>query len=140
MRKEERWRNEGMAFCIKYLEEHGNDVDGLREEIKKRGAYHMPLTITTADAHEFTDRVRMNCLDTVLLMTLGVLHDRFGFGMKRARQFVDEFRADTEMLGNDMVNWTEIQRQCKEMLHLDIPIRWSGIPHTNPSEREESGK
>ena len=49
MTKEERWRMEGMAFCLRYLDEHDNDVEGMKKEIKRRGAGSIPLALSKAD-------------------------------------------------------------------------------------------
>jgi hypothetical protein len=128
MRKEEQWRAEGMAFCIRFLEQNNNDVDALREEIKRRGAYHVPLAIGKAEEKEFCLKVRENTFDTVMIMTLAVLHDEFGFGQKRTDRFMDCFQNAVGLLADDCINWTELQLGVKEMLHKNIEIRWHGQP------------
>jgi len=138
MTKEERWRMEGMAFCLRYLNEHDNDVEGLKREIKRRGAGSIPLALSRADENRFCKAVRENCLDTVLIMTLAVLHDTFGFGRIRANRFKAAFNRAAELLQDDCINWTEIRKGLEEQLGIVIGIRWAnGHEVRNPSEREK---
>ena len=127
-RKEEQWRNEGMAFCIKFLEENGNNVDALKEEIRRRGAYHIPLAISRSEEKEFCLKIRENTFDTIVIMALAVLHDYFGFGQKRADKFLQYFQDTAQLVADDCINWTELQMGVKEQLYKNIEIRWHGAP------------
>ena len=139
MTKEERWRMEGMTFCLRYLDEHGNDVDGMKREIKRRGAGSIPLALSKADENRFCKAVRENCLDTVLIMTLAVLHDAFGFGRIRANRFKAAFNQAAEYLQDDCINWTELRRGIEQRLGMKLGIRWAnGHEVRNPSEKEKA--
>ena len=138
MTKEERWRMEGMAFCLRYLDEHNNDVEGMKREIKRRGAGSIPLALSKADENRFCKAVRENCLDTVLIMTLAVLHDTFGFGRIRANRFKAAFNRAAEYLQDDCINWTELRQGIEQRLGMKLGIRWAnGHEVRNPSEREK---
>ena len=138
MTKEERWRMEGMTFCLRYLDEPGNNDEELKREIKRRGAGSIPLALSRADENRFCKAVRENCLDTVLIMTLAVLHDTFGFGRIRANRFKAAFNRAAELLQDDCINWTEIRKGLEEQLGIVIGIRWAnGHEVRNPSEREK---
>lgn len=134
-RKEERWRNEGIAFALKYLKEHNNDVSALEAEVKRRGAWGIPLILGQAEEKEFCTRVRENCIDTIGLLSLGVLHDEFGFGTGRCRRFMDAFIKGGELLGADLMYWSDLQKGVKEELGLNINIRWNG---RNPQKEDKS--
>ena len=127
-----------MSFCLRYLDEHDNDVEGMKREIKRRGAGSIPLALSKADENRFCKAVRENCLDTVLIMTLAVLHDTFGFGRIRANRFKAAFNQAAEYLQDDCINWTEIRKGLEEQLGMVIGIRWAnGHEVRNPSEREK---
>ena len=126
MRKEERWRAEGMDFCIRFLDKNGDDVEALRQEVKRRGAYHIPVWVTKSEETEFCHRVKTTCLDTILIMTVAILHDNFGFGMKRVNRFREAFNYASELLSDDCINWDEIQQGIREQLSMDMKIRWNG--------------
>ena len=135
MTKEERWRAEGMSFCLQHLEKSGGDVDALKAEIRRRGAAGIPIGVTPKQEREFCDGVKKAVLDTVLLMSVAVLHDTFGFGRERVARFVEAFNTASELLGDDCINWTEIQAGIAEQLGYVRGIRWlGGEPYKNPSE------
>lgn len=139
MTKEERWRMEGMNFCLRYLDEHDNDVEGMKKEIKRRGAGSIPLALSKADENRFCKAVRENCLDTVLIMTLAVLHDTFGFGRIRANRFKAAFNRAAEYLQDDCINWTELRQGIEQRLGMKLGIRWAnGHEVRNPSEEENA--
>lgn len=134
MKKEERWRSEGMDFCVRYLESNGGDIDDLKAEIKRRGAYHIPPWITKAEEAEFCNRVKNMVLDTILIMTMAVLHDNFGFGRTRINRFKEAFDNAAELLADDCINWQEIQQGILEQLGIKTEIRWNGKPQTGGGE------
>lgn len=123
-RKEEQWRHEGMAFCLRYLDEHGGDVDALRAEIQRRGVTHTPIAITRAQEVEFANRVRKTLMETVLIVTLAVLHDEFGFGQARCKRFIDQFNYAGDLLVDDCINWAEMQQGIREQLGIDTVLGW----------------
>ena len=140
MTKEERWRMEGLAFCLRVLEQNGNDVEALKSEIRRRGAAGIPIGVTPKQEKDFCDGVKKAVLDTVLLMSMAVLHDTFGFGRDRVARFVEAFNNASELLGDDCINWTEIQQGIADQLGFVRGIRWlNGEPYRNPSEKEEGG-
>lgn len=136
MTKEERLRAEGMAFCLRQLECSGGDVEALKAEIKRRGAAGIPIGVTPKQEREFCDGVKKAVLDTVLLMSMAVLHDTFGFGRDRVARFVEAFNNASELLSDDCINWTEIQQGIADQLGFVQGIRWlNGEPYRNPSEK-----
>lgn len=124
MRKEEQWRMEGMAFCLRFLEAHDNDVAALKEEIRYRGAADMPLAISRAQKAEFADRVKRTLMETVLIVALAVLHDTFGFEPVRCRRFIDKFNWAGDLLADDCINWQEMQDGIREQLGIDTVLGW----------------
>lgn len=129
MRKEEQWRAEGMAFCVRFLEAHDNDVEALKAEINRRGIRRIPLAIGRAEEIEFCKRVRATLMETVLLMTLAVLHDTFDFGKKRCRRFQEAFDYAAGLLADDCINWSEISQGVREQLGMDVVLHWyAGTP------------
>lgn len=114
-----------MDFCIRFLESNGNDVDALKAEIKRRGAYHIPLYVSRAEADRFSHKVKVHCLDTVLIMTIAVLHDTFGFGSTRIGRFKAAFNSAADLLADDCINWDEIRQGIREQLGMDTQIRWT---------------
>lgn len=128
MVKEEQWRKEGMDFCIRFLENNGNDVDALKKEIQRRGAYHIPCRVSKAEEEQFCKAVLANVLDTVLIMTIAVLHDEFDFGKKRIARFKKMFTRNQEWMEQGALTWTSMQENILKYLAIQTEIRWHGHP------------
>ena len=129
-RKEDRWRQEGMDFCIRFLENNNGDIEALKAELKRRAAYHIPVWLSKSQEMEFCNRVRLTCMDTILIMSVAVLHDNFGFGQTRINRFIEAFNYGAELLADDCINWEEMQAGIREQLGLDLKIRWLGREET----------
>ena len=124
-KKEDRLRQEGMDFCMRYLEANNGDIEALKAELKRRGAYHIPLWLNKSAEMEFCHRTRETCFDTIMIMSVAVLHDTFGFGQKRVDRFMDAFNYAANLLDDDCINWDEIQAGIREQLGRNLKIRWS---------------
>lgn len=136
MTKEERWRMEGMTFCLRYLDEHEGDVEALKAEIKRRGAAGIPIGVTPKQEQEYCSRVKNNCLTTVCLVAVAALHDEFGFGSERAARFVAKFNEAAEYLQDDAMTWAELQQGIVDRLGFVKGLKWlNGEPYRNPSEQ-----
>lgn len=136
MTKEERWRAEGMSFCLQHLEKSGGDVEALKAEIRRRGAAGIPIGVTPKQEREFCDGVKKAVLDTVLLVTVAALHDEFGFGSERAARFVAKFNEAAEYLQDDAMTWAELQQGIVDRLGFVKGLKWlNGEPYRNPSEQ-----
>ena len=128
LRKEDKWRYEGMNFCLRFLEQNGGDVSALKGEIARRGAGRVPLSLSRADETAFAMRVRETVMGSVLLLTTAVLHDTFGFGKVRAKRFIDAFNDAAALIADDCINWTEMEEGVKAVLGLEMHINWHGHP------------
>lgn len=121
MRKEERWRLEGISYAINFLKSHDGDIKALEEDAKRRGALEIPVGVTRTQLDEFSDRIRHNCTMTMALVAISVLHDEFGFSNKqqagkkgRLDRFIDRFNQKAECLESDYVSWEELRQTIME--------------------------
>lgn len=91
--KEEEARRAGMAYALKIAKEKG--VDGLEEELKRRGALFAPIFLAQKELDTFTNNVKIHTIGTITAMAEYTLRNKFGFGNrgrngKRGR--MDEFK------------------------------------------------
>lgn len=121
--REEKARLNGMEYALKIAKEQG--IDALAEDIKRRGGHGIPVGLDRQAEREFVDRVKMNILDTVLVLSCATLQDEFGFGKKRTQKFIDRFNFKANCLSDDYVLWEEIQEGLKDELGIDLKIRWN---------------
>ena len=92
--KEEMARREGMAYALKVAKEKG--ISGLEAELIMRNALNLPLRISQKDMETFSNNVKMNTIDTVMVLMAVTLHDEFGFGPIRVQRAINrlQFKAD----------------------------------------------
>ena len=110
-----------MAYALKVAKEKG--ISGLEAELIMRNALNLPLRISQKDMETFSNNVKMNTIDTVMVLMAVTLHDEFGFGPKRVQRAINrlQFKADcvTE-------NYSTMQEQIniiKEELNINLGIR-----------------
>lgn len=117
-----------MAYCLRFLDSHNEDVQALRQDIELRGYLGVPMPLSLEAVKEFENGAREAILDSVLVMTLALLHDICGFGKKRLSNFKERFNEAAEMMAQDRLAWVDLQAGLKEQCGIEVPIRWYGGP------------
>lgn len=126
--KEEQARLEGYAQAARYAKEHG--AEALVEDARKRGILKMPLRVSQKDLNEFVENQKMTIFDTVLMMSVWVLHnlwpEQFGRVMKgrekrsRILQFREEFFHQADCMLGDYLNWEDVKVALAEEVNLPL--------------------
>lgn len=119
--KEESLRREGMAYALKIAKEKG--IDGLAEECRFRGATQVPIAVSRATCEEVINKIKMNMIDTITILTAVTLHDEFGFGKKRIEQFTKRFNLKAECLMDNYETWEGNIEILREECGLEFGIR-----------------
>lgn len=99
----------------------GYSVD--KKELAARRAMFIPLEINQAQLEESVEKIKMNTIDTVLIMSCMVLRDEFGFGQKRIKQFFDRFNLKTECICDGDVIWDDFIDALREETGIEFSIR-----------------
>lgn len=118
--KEELARYEGAAWALRLVDSKG--FEEAKKELIDRGAYNMPLQVSKADLHNFSEECKTNVLDTVLLLSLYTLRDEFGFGSERANRFKKRFNEKAECLLGEYCVWQDVQDIVKDELGIDVLV------------------
>lgn len=123
---------QGAAWALERIETVG--LDQAKEEFKRRGAFGIPLRVTQQDERRFSEAIRMNVLDTILIMALVVLHDEFGFGTQRLNRFKARYNFKAESMVEDPdIKWSDMKGILLEECNIDLPpVRW--VDGVDPSE------
>lgn len=98
-------RMAGAIWIMKLIEDKG--MEEAKKELAVRRAMFIPLEINQAQLEESVEKIKMNTIDTVLIMSCMVLRDEFGFGQKRIKQFFDRFNLKTECICDGDVIWDD---------------------------------
>lgn len=119
--KEEQARREGMAYALRIAKEKG--IDALEEDMKMRNAIGLPVGVDRKALNQFTENVKFNTVDTMVILMAVTLHDEFGFGEKRVQRAIDRFMFKANCLDEDYTTWQEQIEILKEELGIELSIR-----------------
>lgn len=114
-------QNSGMENACRIAKEKGIEV--LDEECKFRKKTNIPISIERKKCDEAIERIKLNTIDTIRILSLAVLRDEFGFGKDRLKRFVERFEIKTECLCEEYVKWEDIIENIKEETGLEESIR-----------------
>ena len=119
--KEEQWRREGMAFALKIAKEKG--IEGLEEEVKYRNITYVPLAVSKKAMDECVNNIKLNTIDTMLLLSASTLRDEFGFGKDRLARFIERFNDKAECLVDGFCTWDDQMTTLAEECGIKLSIR-----------------
>lgn len=119
--KEEQARREGMAYALRIAKEKG--IYALEEDLKMRNAIGLPVGVDRKALNQFTENVKFNTVDTMVILMAVTLHDEFGFGEKRVQRAIDRFMFKANCLDEDYTTWQEQIEILKEELGIELSIR-----------------
>ena len=114
-------RNEGIAFCDKIATEKG--LEGLQRVTRQKNLAGLRTLIDPKDLDKDLINIKMQILDTVLIMSLIVLKDEFDFGSKRLDRFKKRFNDKTECLESGNVTWVDMIEQIQQENDIKLQLR-----------------
>lgn len=120
-KKMHEYRMSGARWMLDYIKEHG--IEAAEKELKVRGAVFLPMEISTKQLDDMVDRVKMNTIDTMLILSAVTLRDTFDFGKTRIQRFVDRFNEKTECLVDDYCTWEDNIKVLEEETGIHLGIR-----------------
>lgn len=120
----ERGRNDGLALAGKIVR-RGGGIEELEKEMKFRGVTGIHTAIAKKELEQATMAIKEMTLDTMLLLSVAVLHDEFGFGGKRCQRFIDRANRIAGSLADDMATWEDYRKMVKEEMGIEMVIRYN---------------
>jgi hypothetical protein len=121
MDKEEVARRDGMAYALRIAREKG--IEGLEEEIKYRNITEIPIAIKRDKLNECIENIKLNTIDTILVLSAVTLRDEFGFGKARLARFIERFNLKTDCLVEDYCTWDDLRQNLEEECGIKLSIR-----------------
>ncbi len=112
------YRLEGMVYAYKQIKENG--LEAFEKELAFRSPLNLSIPIKQKELKKITDDVINRSMNVILVFALAVLHDEFGFGAKRCKQFVDRFNSKTAGLVEDYITWDEQMQIIKDELGIEV--------------------
>lgn len=117
LKKDEQLRREGMSYALRVTKEDG--VEGLENELHRRNASEVPLRITKAQMQQYSESVKENVVNHILLLSLVTLRDEFEFGAKRLKQFQERFTDKASCIAGDWTTWEEQVKVLAEEVGIE---------------------
>lgn len=114
-------RNEGIAFCDKIAKEKG--LEELQRVTRQRNLAGLRTLIDPKDLDKDLTNIKLQILDTVLIMSLAVLKDEFDFGSKRLNRFKKRFNDKTECLESGHVTWIDMIELIQDENNIKLQLR-----------------
>ena len=114
-------QNAGIEYAARFAKEKG--IEALEQEAKFRKKTVIPVQTERKLCDDAIERIKMNTIDTIRILSIAVLRDEFGFGKDRLRRFIDRFEKKTECLCEEYVNWEDLIENIKEETGLEENIR-----------------
>lgn len=112
------YRLEGMVYAFKQIKENG--LEAFEKELAFRSPLNLSIPIRQKELKKITDDIINRSMNVILVFALAVLHDEFGFGAKRCKQFVDRFNSKTAGLVEDYITWDEQMQIIKDELGIEV--------------------
>ena len=116
--KEEQARRDGMAYALKVAKEKG--IDGLEDEIKRRGCSIAPCTIRQKELDELKKNISDNAIVSITAMSAYVLRWKFGFGDNRFKDYVNDL---ADSIVRDYLTVDDILQELKNDYGIDLSGR-----------------
>lgn len=117
LKKDEQLRREGMSYALRVAKKNG--VEGLENELHRRNASEVPLRITKAQMQQYSESVKENVVNHILLLSLVTLRDEFEFGAKRLKQFQERFTDKASCIAGDWTTWEEQVKVLAEEVGIE---------------------
>ena len=114
-------RMQGMYYALKQIEDNG--VEDFKNELLFRQRFGVKILTPHKELKEYGDTIINNSMRVILIFAVAVLHDEFGFGEKRCRQFIERFNLKTACLAENYLTWDEQVKVLEDELNIHIGFR-----------------
>lgn len=124
--KEFEARMQGMIYAYNLVKEGG--IEALTADMKKRNFLKAPMKFTTKQMDEFYQYVSTNLYNNMLTTVLYTLHDAYGFGAKRIKDFkraFDKSVGDTmnlDYMGEHYVRLEDYAVEINDKFNLGLNV------------------
>lgn len=114
-------RIQGMHYALAQIQKNG--VEDFKEELAWRQSFGVKILQTEKELKDYADTIIDRSMQVILVFAVAVLHDEFGFGEKRCRQFIERFNLKTSCLAEDYLSWDEQVQIVEEELGIHVGFR-----------------
>lgn len=139
--KEFEARMQGMIYAYNIVKEGG--IEALTTDMKRRNILRAPMKFTTKQMKEFYDEISANLYNNMLTAVCYTLHDSFGFGPKRIKDFKAaydknvEWTLDLDYMGEHYVKLEDYAVELNEKFNMGIDVSRVAMCQDSFDEKDE---
>jgi len=115
-------RLQGMDYAFRQIKKEG--LDAFEKELRWRMNHGISLRLTQKELDKSSMEFKQQFVAMTVCVAILVLHDEFGFGKKRLKQFENRYNVKSESLLSDYVNWDDYVGLVSEITGEEFGIRW----------------
>lgn len=124
-----RGRADGIQWACDLAKKEG--IEALEKEARLRAVTGIkPIGRFEEDLDARVDSIIAHCMKRVLIISVAVLHDTFGFGPTRMMRFFDTFSEATHLLMAGRHNgalWTDFSSEIEKTYGVTISANTEGV-------------
>lgn len=119
-------RMQGMIYAYNLVKEGG--IEALTKDMNRRNFLKAPMKFTAGQIEEFYSEISTNLYNNMLTAVCYTLHDCYGFGAKRIRQFKTYFdknvgdTLDLDYMGEHYVRLEDYAVELNEKFDMGIDV------------------
>ena len=116
-----RGRADGMSLALSIVEKYG--IDGLREEIKFRNQTGVKTSLAVKELDAASQKIKEMTVDTMTVLSILTLNQKFGFGAKRSQTFLDGLTENADEIIKEMSTWQDCIKRVEDKVGIKLKIR-----------------
>lgn len=101
----EQARRDGIGYALGIVREKG--IEGLEEDVRFRNISKVSVAMSNEEYNKLVEQTTTASIDAVAILAALTLHDEFGFGEKRVKQFNERFNLKCNCIIEDFTTWEE---------------------------------
>lgn len=113
----------GMDYAYRQIKKIG--LEEFEKELRWRMNHGISLRMTPEELNKSSLEFRQQFVGMTVCVAILVLHDEFGFGKKRLKQFETRYNIKSDSLLSDYVTWDDYTALVSEITGEEFRIRWA---------------
>ena len=115
-------RLQGMDYAFRQIKENG--LAAFEKELQWRMKHGISMRLSQKEIDQSSLEFRQQFVAMTVCIAILVLHDEFGFGQKRLKQFETRYNIKSESLLSNYVSWDDYFALASEIIGEKFGIRW----------------
>lgn len=116
-------RLQGMDYAFRQIKKEG--LDEFEKELRWRMNHGISIRLTQKELDQSSMEFKKQFVAMTVCVAILVLHDEFGFGKKRLKQFENRYNVKSDSLLSDYVNWDDYTALVSEITGEEFKILWT---------------